>query len=437
MAAWLYLLVSLIGAAVVVNAAKPLRGPYSLVPSWILAFLTLDLALFHIAAALAITLLFAVFGALDSGVGKLALYITLASSAVLFVLWLPSLRAASVAAAVAAELDLDDVERMPRDLLLKPIPGTRDGVSVQRDVPFAKREGKVLRMDIYRGRDAGERRPGLVFIHGGGWVLGDKREQGLPLCNHLASIGWVCANANYRLSPGATYPDHVADAKAAVAWLREHSSEYGVDPDFIAIAGNSAGGHIAAMTALSENPLPGAASDSADASVQAIITYYGVYDLTNRLGVHGAAFLDRLIGPYVIKAFFDEEPERFHAASPMDHVANADIPWLVLQGDRDSLTPAPEAREFVRQLREHSNDIVGYAEMPGAQHAFDIYYSLRAIATVELSSRFLATAYRRFCEARAAATPADGEPLGSGPTGPVSRPGAHGSIGRAPGSPGR
>ena len=78
----------------------------------------------------------------------------------------------------------------------------------------------------------------------------------------------------------------------------------------------------------------------------------------------------------------------------MDHVERAPAPWLILQGDRDSLTPAPEAREFARRLREHSQHTVGYAEFPGAQHAFDIYYSLRAFAAVELTARFLVTAYR-------------------------------------------
>jgi acetyl esterase/lipase len=394
MAAWLFLLVSLVGTAIVVNAAKPLRGPISLVPSWALAFLTLDLALFHIALALAFAGGFGMLGALESWPGKLGLLLTLGSSVVLFVLWLPSLRAASVADAVAAELELDDVERIPRRLLLQPIPRVRDGVNVLRDVPFSRRDGRVLAMDIYRGSGYAGKRPGLVFIHGGAWVLGDKREQGLPLCNHLASLGWVCANANYRLSPGATYPDHVVDAKNAVAWLREHSSEYGVDPDFIAIAGNSAGAHIAAMTALTNNSVPGSGEGQHDASVQAIVTYYGVYDLTNRLDVHGSVFLNRLIGPYVMTAFFDTEPERFHAASPMDHVERVSIPWLMLQGDRDSLTPAPEAREFARRLREHSKHTVGYAEFPGAQHAFDIYYSLRTVATVELTARFLTTAYR-------------------------------------------
>ena len=394
MAGWLFLLVSLAGAAIVVNAAKPLRGPISLVPSWILAFLTLDLALFHIALALVFAGGFALAGALEAWPGKLALLLVLGSSAVLFVLWLPSLRAASVANSVAAELGLDDVEPVPRRLLLRPIPRVRDGVSVIRDVPFSRGNGRVLTMDIYRGAGFGGNRPGLVFLHGGAWVLGDKREQGLPLCNHLATLGWVCANANYRLSPGATYPDHIVDAKNAIAWLREHSDDYGLNPDFIAIAGNSAGAHIAAMTALTDDTVSGARADPDDASVQAIVTYYGVYDLTNRLGLHGRAFLDRLIGPHVLKAFFDTEPERFHAASPVDHVERASVPWLILQGDRDSLTPAPEAREFARRLREHSQHAVGYAEFPGAQHAFDIYYSLRTIAAVELTARFLATAYR-------------------------------------------
>ena len=394
MAGWLFLLIALAGAAIVFNAARPLRGPISLVPSWILAFLTLDLALFHIALALVFTGGFALIGALDTAPGKLALLLVTGSSAVLFVLWLPSLRAASTADAVAAELELDDAGPVPRRLFLRPIPRVRDGVSVVRDVPFSRHDGRVLAMDIYRGSAHDGKRPGLVFLHGGAWVLGDKREQGLPLCNHLATLGWVCANANYRLSPGATYPDHVVDAKEAVAWLREHSDDYGMDPDFIALAGNSAGAHIAAMTALTNDPESKDGEHGRDASVQAIVTLYGVYDLTNRLGVHGQAFRDRLIGPHVLKAFFDTEPERFHAASPMDHVERASLPWLILQGDRDSLTPVPEAREFARRLREHSQHPVGYAEFPGAQHAFDIYYSLRTIAAVELAARFLVTAYR-------------------------------------------
>ena len=87
----------------------------------------------------------------------------------------------------------------------------------------------------------------MLQIHGGGWVIGDKREQGIPLLNHLAADGWVGFNVNYRLSPRAKFPDHLVDCKRALAWIREHADEYGVDPDFIVVTGGSAGGHLSAL----------------------------------------------------------------------------------------------------------------------------------------------------------------------------------------------
>ncbi len=106
-----------------------------------------------------------------------------------------------------------------------------------------------------------------------------------------------------------------------------------------------------------------------------------------------------MIGPLILKAFPDVEPERFSAASPRDHVHKVSQPWLVLQGDRDTLTPAVEARDFTAALGEHSSHTVGYLELPDAQHAFDLYYSPRAIASVETAARFLVTAHRRALEA--------------------------------------
>ena len=183
--------------------------------------------------------------------------------------------------------------------------------------------------------------------------------------------------------------------------MREHADEYGIDPGFIAIAGGSAGGHIAAMTALTAGDStlqPG--FEDADTSIQAAATFYGVYDLTNRLGAHDPTFLTRMIGPLILKAFPDTEAERFSAASPRDHVHKVAQPWLVLQGDRDTLTPAVEALDFTAALREHSPFPVGYLEVPQAQHAFDLYYTPRAIASVETAARFLVTSHRQAAEAK-------------------------------------
>jgi acetyl esterase/lipase len=396
MAGWLFLLVTLAGVLLVINAARPSTGSYSRVPSWFAAFLTTDLALHHIGLQILVAAGFAWAGALQTLPGKFALGVLVVSSTWIVILWLPNLRAATAVDAVAEKSGFDAVDPIPRRLLWVPLRRLRRGVTVARDVEFSRTAGRALRMDIYRGMSGSERRPTLVYLHGGGWVMGDKCTQGLPLCNHLARLGWVCANTNYRLSPGATWPDQLVDAKAAIAWLREHADEWNVDPDFVAIAGGSAGGHIAAMTALTPDRRglqPG--FENVDTSVQAAVMFYAVYDLRNELGVHKPEFVTNLVGRHLLKAFPDSQPERFAAASPRKHVEKASQPWLMLQGNADTLTPDAEARDFAEALRDASDHPVIYAELPGAQHAFDIYYSPRAIAAVELTARFLTTTYRQ------------------------------------------
>jgi acetyl esterase/lipase len=209
----------------------------------------------------------------------------------------------------------------------------------------------------------------------------------------MAMLGWVCFNANYRLAPAATWPDPLTDTKSAIAWIRQHAHEYGADPSFIAISGGSAGGHIASMAALT-----GSIRDTEfgveapDTSIQAVIPFYGVFDLTNRLQLHNPKFLTDFIGPKLIKAKFDEELEKFAAASPRDYVSRAKQPWLVIHGTADSLAPLGEAKDFVAGLREESTAPVIFAEFPAAQHGFDIYICHRALAAVKLSARFLLTA---------------------------------------------
>ena len=92
--------------------------------------------------------------------------------------------------------------------------------------------------------------PVLVFVHGGGWILGFKEFQALPMLNRMAAEGWVCISIDYRLSPKATFPDHIADVNRGIVWAKAHAHQWGGDPSFVAISGNSAGGHLAALAAL-------------------------------------------------------------------------------------------------------------------------------------------------------------------------------------------
>ena len=236
-------------------------------------------------------------------------------------------------------------------------------------------------------------------------MIGDKRQQALPLMTHLAARGWVCVAANYRLSPKATFPDHLVDLKLALRFIREHIADFGGDPRFVAVTGGSAGGHLAALVALTAGDRslqPG--FEDADTRVQACVPFYGVYDLANRFGHRHYDAFERFLGRVVLKRRFAEDPEAFRAASPVSRVHPDAPPFFVIHGTHDSLAPVEEARGFVAALREVSRAPVAYAELPGAQHAFEVFHSLRCRAAVHAVDRFLAAV---LADWRAATSPAE------------------------------
>jgi acetyl esterase/lipase len=234
-------------------------------------------------------------------------------------------------------------------------------------------------------------------IHGGAWVIGDKREQGLPLLNHMALQGWVGFNVNYRLSPRATWPEHLIDLKHFLAWYKEHAEEYGADPDFLCVTGGSAGGHLTALVALTANKpefQPG--FEDADTSVRGAVPFYGVYDLLEAGPWPVPMGSTRLMEKMVIKKPFAENREVYAAASPVTHISEDAPPFFVIHGSRDSLIPVAEARRFVERLREVSASPVVYAEMKGAQHGFDVFPSYRTARVIEGVERYLTGLHRQY-----------------------------------------
>jgi acetyl esterase/lipase len=205
----------------------------------------------------------------------------------------------------------------------------------------------------------------------------------------------VCVTINYRLSPRATWPDHIVDVKRAIAWTRATIADHGGDPDFIAITGGSAGGHLSALAALT----PGVAAfqpgfEDADTRVAAAVPFYGVYDFTDRHGV-ATPGLEDLLSRRVLKTALVDDRDSWDAASPMSHVGPDAPPFFVLHGTNDTLVPVEQAREFVAMLRAVAREPVVYAELPRAQHAFDILPSARAHHTVHAVERFLAVVRSR------------------------------------------
>ena len=280
---------------------------------------------------------------------------------------------------------------LTRQQLVRPDLRVRKRYRAARDLSYGD-AGPRNHLDVWKRSDlpddAGA--PVLLQVHGGAWIMGQKEGQAEPLMAHLAERGWVCVTANYRLSPRATWPDHIVDVKRALAWTKATIAEHGGDPGFVVITGGSAGGHLSSLAALTphiDELQPG--FEEADTSVAAAVPFYGVYDFVNRHGT-GRADMEGFLAQRVFKSELKGDRARWEQASTVSHVGSHAPPFFVLHGTNDTLVPAGQARSFVDELRKESEQPVVYAELPGAQHAFEAFPSVRTHATVHAVERFLA-----------------------------------------------
>jgi acetyl esterase/lipase len=268
--------------------------------------------------------------------------------------------------------------RRPRwhRILLWPFGFPNLGIKRIRNMAYGD-AGRANLLDVYRARSHSGIGPTLVHLHSGGFFMGSKSREARPLFDRLARRGWVCISANYRLR--TRYPDQLDDVKKVLAWVREHGREYGADPNVVFVAGSSAGGHLASMAALTTN----------DPSLRGVVSMYGYYGPVGR--------------------------ER---SSPMTYEGEGAPPFFVAHPKRDTLVIAADARRFVESLRKGSDNPVVYAELPGAQHGFDFFYSIRFEAVIDGIDAFADGVLR--------------------PTSPLRRPPtAPGPITESSGSPGR
>lgn len=387
------LVVSCLALLAALNATRPLRWTPVLVPSFFSAWLTAELAPQVIVVTVAASLLLIGLGGLGSAAGLVALPLLGLALVLLGRIVAEAERAADRADEVLSELpDLaprDDVTRGWRRWFV-PLSLHHPDVEMTKDIRFSD-EHPRLRLDVFRRRDHPTGTPTLVQVHGGAWVIGKKEEQGRPLMLHLASLGWTCFAPNYRLSPGATWPDHVIDVKRAIAWVREHGHEHGADPGFLVLTGGSAGAHLAALCALTaDDPSLQPGFEDADTSVSGCVPYYGVYDFEGETGSRADRQRERrLLGPIVFKKRRAAHPELFRDASPIARVRADAPPFFVIHGRNDTLAPVQEARLFVERLRAVSTAPVIYLELPGTEHAFDVFPSIRNAHVVRAVGRFV------------------------------------------------
>lgn len=287
----------------------------------------------------------------------------------------------------------DQWDRKPsRRQLARPFASLRSmHVDVHKNISYEKVDGLNLKLDIRCGKSPVENAPVLFQIHGGAWThkMGSKNEQGIPLMNRLAELGWVCVAIDYRLSPKATFPEHIIDCKKALVWVKKHIAEYGGNPDFILVTGGSAGGHLSSLLSLTENLAafqPG--FEDEDTSVNGCVPFYGIYDFLDENGLQYHKGLEDILEKSILKSSKQANPDLYRLASPISHIHKSAPPFMVIQGDKDTLVSTDETRYFVERLKRVSTNPVVYSEISGAQHAFDVFPSVRSEHVLNGVARF-------------------------------------------------
>jgi acetyl esterase/lipase len=237
-------------------------------------------------------------------------------------------------------------------------------VRIEKDIAYLGAD-RTEKADLYLPPKVkkGQRFPGIVIIHGGGFTGGDKgakREQNIGTT--LAGHGYVCMSINYALAKAGqpTWPRNLHDCKQAVRFLRKNAEKYHIDPDHIGVIGGSAGGHLAAMVGLT-SPKAGLDPKGPDADiscrVQAVVTMYGPGELRK----------DTVMLP----GTREQVPELYKLASPVTHAARDNPPVLILHGTADKLVPVAQSELLAEALKkagvEHQLVIV-----EGAPHSFDL-----------------------------------------------------------------
>ena len=228
-----------------------------------------------------------------------------------------------------------------------------------KDLPYANYNGRELRLDLFIPTGQSKTRPAILWVRGGGWRTGDKN------CDNpgaaMAAQGFVAAVLEYRGSAEAVAPGNVHDCKAAVRWLRANAGTYGIDPDRIGAAGESAGGHLVALLGATAGcrALEGEGGNpTLPSSVQAVCDFCGPTDLTRmahssirkQYSVLSDVTVEYLGGPV------EQRLELARLVSPLNHASPSTAPTLMIHGDADTIVPVEESIIFYDSLKKFGVD---------------------------------------------------------------------------------
>jgi acetyl esterase/lipase len=246
---------------------------------------------------------------------------------------------------------------------LKSPPGF-NGIDVWKDIEYANVKGHSLKLDIYIPEKGSRPLPLVVYIHGGGWMAGDKTE---GLANSVLQHGFALACVEYRFSQVTIFPAQIEDCKAAVRWLRAHASDYGYNPDKIGAWGDSAGGHLVSMLGVtSKHPeLEGdEGNPEVSSQVQAVCDFYGPSNLLLMDPRIADSAVPKLLGGPI-----DQNQEKARKASPLFYVTSDACPFLIVHGDKDPIVPIQQSIDLNDTLQKAGVESTLYI-VKGGGHGF-------------------------------------------------------------------
>jgi acetyl esterase/lipase len=252
------------------------------------------------------------------------------------------------------------------------------------DVEYGRVGDHALLLDLYEPvEESDELRPGIIFIHGGSWRGGFRGMLKMYTVD-FAERGYVAATISYRFQQVAPFPAAVEDAKCAVRWMRANAEELGVDPDRIAVAGGSAGAHLAMMVGYTaDDPtLEGnGGHEEYSSEVAAVINIYGPTNFLDPKAWHRHEIRDFL------RAEWDDQPELWQLASPITHVRPDSPPTLIVHGTTDMLVEVSQADDLAERMQEVGAEY-WYDRIDGYPHAMDIVFAVNERVR-EVSQAFL------------------------------------------------
>tara|TARA_B100000945_G_scaffold318578_1_gene323746 strand:+ start:2802 stop:4103 length:1302 start_codon:yes stop_codon:yes gene_type:complete len=257
------------------------------------------------------------------------------------------------------------------------------------DQEFYQENDLKLKLDIYRPKGSKKFLPGILQIHGGGWISGSKKQAAL-LMSQMAVQGWVSFSVTHKLSPEIVFPEHLIDIKRSLQWIKKNADKYGVDPEFIVTMGGSAGGHLASLMALTQNqPVFQPGFEISDTSIQGCVSLYGVYEFIEPFNDESIYPAKAKLLKIICGGIPDTKPESYYQITPANWISNDSPPFLLIQGDTDALISTNEAKKFFNILKSRNIQDCAILNLPLVEHAFDIFPTLTAQCIVPTIERYL------------------------------------------------